>query len=124
LDDISVFQEAVQEIDSSYMLQLFSNPRAAIEFLDETLIRPDIIFLDINMPVLGGKQVLMLIRRIKELWDVPVIMYSTTIHGADRASFLQLGADDFLKKPVQFDDVVKEVQAILDHFLINGGKPS
>jgi FixJ family two-component response regulator len=34
------------------------------------------------------------------------------------------GANDFLKKPVQLDGVVKEVQAIRDHFLINGRKPS
>ncbi len=117
LDDIAVFQEAIAEINPSLVVQAFSNSQDAIDYLQEGILRPDIIFLDINMPVMSGKQTLLLIRRDKSLADVPVIMYSTTIHREDRNSFLELGANEFLKKAYHFEEIKEQVGAVLQNFI-------
>ncbi len=117
LDDIVIFQEVITKISPSYLLESFSDSKNAVEFLEQTTSKPDIIFLDINMPVMNGKETLLLIRRIKNLNEVPVVMYSTTIYGEDKKTFMELGANEFLKKASEYDGMKQEVTSLLKQFL-------
>ncbi len=73
---------------------------------------PDLIFLDLLMPVINGYELCSQIRRVKQLADVPVVVLTSRNGVVDRARAKLVGASDFLPKPVELD----QLQAILDKY--------
>jgi DNA-binding response OmpR family regulator len=72
--------------------------------------QPDLIILDVLMPKIDGWDTL---RRIREVSDVPVIMMSAVSGEAMVSRGLDLGADDFLTKPVRHQELRARVKAVL-----------
>jgi two-component system, OmpR family, response regulator len=71
---------------------------------------PDLIILDLNMPEEDG---LSIIRDLKQRTSVPIIMLTATASAIDRVVGLELGADDYLTKPVSLRELVARIRAIL-----------
>jgi two-component system copper resistance phosphate regulon response regulator CusR len=71
----------------------------------------DAIILDLNLPRLDGFTVLRQIR--KQRLQVPVLVLSARADIADRVRALNMGADDYLRKPFSFDELVARVHALL-----------
>jgi CheY-like chemotaxis protein len=63
---------------------------------------PDIVFIDINMPVKDGKQALEEIKSNGELKDIPAVMLSTSNHPSDIEETFQKGANLYIQKPSSF----------------------
>jgi two-component system KDP operon response regulator KdpE len=72
--------------------------------------KPDIMLLDIIMPVMDGLEVL---RQLRALSQLPVIAFSAS-HG-NRDDALRLGANAFISKPFQPDDMVRRIEALIGH---------
>ncbi len=72
--------------------------------------RPDIVILDILIPKLDGWQV---IRRIRELSDVPIVILTARIQEDERVKGLRLGADDYVVKPFSLKELEARVEAVL-----------
>ena len=72
--------------------------------------KPDIMLLDIMMPVMDGFEVL---RRLRAVSDLPVIAVSAHASAAEQA--LSLGANDFLSKPFRPDELVSRIKALLNY---------
>jgi two-component system, OmpR family, response regulator AdeR len=72
--------------------------------------RPDLVLLDVNMPKLGGFEV---IRRIREHAQTPVIFVTAMTEDLERLLGLSLGADDYILKPFTPLEVVARVKAVL-----------
>jgi CheY-like chemotaxis protein len=114
MEDQEIFMEALKEVDPN--IQCFtaiSGEEAFKQLQTEMLMLPDIIFLDMNMPKLNGKQVLREIRKTKSLYQVPVIMYSTSFAPNDIEEIKQLGAVHHLLKPARFDDLCRALEHVL-----------
>ena len=75
--------------------------------LDE---RPDLILLDLNLPGLHGSEV---VRRVRAVYDVPIIMLTSRVDEVDRAVDLESGADDSIAKPLRPREVVARVKNVL-----------
>lgn len=75
--------------------------------------RPDLVLLDLMLPVLSGFDVLAEMRRQPELRDVPIIVLTARREEADRIRGLELGADDYLTKPFSPRELVLRVAAVL-----------
>ncbi|WP_025144906.1 PleD family two-component system response regulator [Pedobacter jeongneungensis] len=73
--------------------------------------KPDLIILDLWMPVLSGDQILQMIRRTPETQDIPVIIISASRDGAQIAT--EAGANKFIAKPFDIYDMVDSVEALL-----------
>jgi two-component system KDP operon response regulator KdpE len=71
---------------------------------------PNLIVLDLNMPVMGGLEVC---RRVRSWSDVPVLILSVREEEADKVTALDLGADDYLTKPFGIDEFLARVRALL-----------
>jgi len=71
-------------------------------------MRPDVIVLDLNLPGIDGKQVIQMIRKDGPLKKVPILIITGN---EDRAaqSAVELGADGYLTKPVEFDDLIRAI---------------
>lgn len=73
-------------------------------------IRPDLIVLDIMMP---GEDGFAVCQRLRRMSDVPVIMLTASGDETDRIVGLEMGADDFLSKPINPRELVARIRAIL-----------
>lgn len=111
LEDVEIFQEAVGMISVDYTCIVARNGSEALSLL-KTII-PDFIFLDINMPVMDGKETLRSIRSDKRFQSVPVIILSTSGNKTDMAICRQLGANSFLVKPSSFDELLETLRKVL-----------
>ena len=74
---------------------------------------PDLIISDVNMPFLDGFELLSLLRADAETASIPVILLSGRSDGDTMARAVELGAADFLTKPVTRDQLLESVQACL-----------
>lgn len=114
LEDQEIFVEAVKDVDSTVQVFTAENGDDAFEQLQQNVIvLPDLIFLDMNMPKLNGKQVLKELKSIKSLKSIPVIMYSTSFAPGDVDEVHKLGAAHHLLKPARFDQLCRELKSIL-----------
>jgi len=68
----------------------------------------DLIVLDLGLPDLDGKEV---IRRVREWSDAPIIVLSARDLEAEKVAALDLGADDFVNKPVGIDELLARIRA-------------
>ena len=80
--------------------------------VEETMLRQavDLLILDLKMPGEDGMQIA---RRLREKYDVPIIMLTGRKEEADRIMGLELGADDYLTKPVSPRELLARVRALL-----------
>jgi DNA-binding response OmpR family regulator len=72
-------------------------------------LSPDVIVLDIMMPVLDGRSVLQRLREDPRLSDVPVVMLTAHAREEDIVDLLQLGASDYLVKPFSPEELAARI---------------
>src|SRR5688572_5130051 len=93
IEDQEIFIEAVKEVSGNIECSASTSGEDALHKLAmATTSRPDLIFLDLNMPKLNGKQVLKEIKKSPGLKEIPVIMYSTSFAPRDIEEIKQNGA--------------------------------
>jgi DNA-binding response OmpR family regulator len=94
--------------NSGYRVAAVSNGVQALDFLRKKV--PDLIILDLVMPLMSGKEFLASIREIERFKSVPVIILSAKTLEKDVLEGLSLGADDFMKKPFSPSELVARVK--------------
>lgn len=75
--------------------------------------RPDLVLLDIGLPGMDGLDA---VRRFKEQYDLPVIFLTARRRELDEVLGLELGADDYVTKPFDFDVLLAHIRAVLRRF--------
>jgi DNA-binding response OmpR family regulator len=107
-------EEIVRDVLTRYLeregfhVEAAADGEAALELAARS--RPDIVVLDLMLPKVDGLEVF---RRLRDLWDVPVMMLTAKGEEIDRLVGLELGADDYVSKPFSPREVVARVRAIL-----------
>lgn len=74
---------------------------------------PDLVILDLNLPVLSGTEVCRILRGRPSTASIPIIMLSARTAETDRVSGLDLGADDYVTKPFSLRELAARVRAVL-----------
>jgi CheY-like chemotaxis protein len=102
-DDRELFCAAVHEIDSKIDCIMARNGEEALRGLRMASIpKPNLIFLDLNMPRVNGVQCLKELKKDHALRDIPVIIYTTSKLQEDKELTSSLGAVGFITKPSCF----------------------
>lgn len=96
-EDREVFIKILGEINPNIKVLQASNGLEAIKLLSTGEL-PDIIFLDINMPLLNGDQTLVEIRKDQRLKDIRVVIYSTSVNQKSIPTYFKLSAQ-YVRKP-------------------------
>lgn len=105
-DDTFLFREVLAEIDSSLLFSSASNGEEALEKLAVQEIHlPQLIFMDLNMPRMNGRECLAAIKRSEKLKHIPVIIYTTSSYIKDKEEVLQNGAAFYITKPANYTDL-------------------
>jgi DNA-binding response OmpR family regulator len=76
-------------------------------------LTPDLVILDLNLPVLSGTDVCRLLRQRPATASIPIIMLTARTSEADRVNGLDLGADDYVTKPFSLRELAARVRAVL-----------
>lgn len=110
VDDEPIVREVLERYLSrdGYEVATAEDGQAALEaFATE---QPDLVLLDLMLPLLPGSEVLV---RIRDRSDTPVIMLTAKGQEDDRIEGLDIGADDYITKPFSPKEVVSRVRAVL-----------
>lgn len=75
--------------------------------------QPDLMILDLNLPVLSGTEVCRLVRAKPQTAKMPIIMLTARTGESDRVNGLDLGADDYVTKPFSIRELAARVRAVL-----------
>jgi DNA-binding response OmpR family regulator len=91
--------------------QVVGSGDAALKAVTERV--PDLIILDLNLPVVGGLEVCRILRSRADVPHVPIIMLTARTSEDDRVSGLEQGADDYVTKPFSLRELTARVRAML-----------
>lgn len=128
MDDQEIFQEALDQVDPDVELLTFSNGEELMHYLKRSAPKlPDIIFLDLNMPIKNGKTCLAEIRASSNGCKLPIAIYSTSSSRNHILETQELGANWYISKPSSFNgvkSVLEKVIGMLKKPAINGSQSS
>ncbi|SDY26390.1 twitching motility two-component system response regulator PilH [Allochromatium warmingii] len=103
---------------AGYQVETASNGEEGVA--QARALRPDIILMDVIMPVLNGYQATRLLRREADTADIPIIMVTTKDLQTDRTWGLRQGATDYLTKPVDRQLLLDRIRELLDSGAAHG----
>lgn len=113
-DDREFFCDALKDVDGSAICYTFKSGLEALDALSsDRSPTPDFIFLDLNMPVLSGKQCLTELKKIKRLDRTHIIIYTTSKLTDDFSETIHMGAMHFLTKPTTYTDLCEALSNVL-----------
>jgi CheY-like chemotaxis protein len=112
-EDRELFSEALAEIFPETKLVLARHGREVISLLQNTPDLPDYIFLDINMPVMDGKDCLEKLKAMDHLRHIPIIMFTTASNKRECEKCLQLGARNYIVKSSSFQGIKDAIQSAI-----------
>jgi len=115
-DDRELIRNAIFKVDPSYTVAHATNGKEALQYLiraSETEL-PCLVIIDINMPVMDGKQTVMEIKKNKKWNQVPLVVFSTSSHPTD-LNFCQKHGVELVTKPANFKQIACEAERLLQH---------
>jgi Response regulator containing CheY-like receiver, AAA-type ATPase, and DNA-binding domains len=115
-DDREFFADAVADIQLNFPIEFCENGLELLNRLyDKNLSVPDIIFLDLNMPIMSGFESLKQIRDDSIFKDIPIIaIYSTSATEEGIMNTFGLGANAYIVKPTDFNDLKKLLKKVIE----------
>jgi CheY-like chemotaxis protein len=94
--------------------------QAALDFLENSSVsgggRPDLILLDLNMPRMDGREFLTRLRADERYKTIPVVVLTTSTTERDVEMSYGLGANSFITKPVDVDQMFKAIRIVSDYW--------
>ena len=107
IDDQEFLKEVFSSIDDSFLIVFASNGQEVFEYLDEknNNVMPCLIVLDYNMPGMNGIDILRELKNDNRFCEVPKIIWSTSKSPTYKEVALELGANDYLIKPSNVNDL-------------------
>ena len=116
--DVQLTREAFMEGKIRNNLTVMRDGVEAFEYLKkQQSVRPDIILLDLNLPRMGGLEVLEKIKDDSELRMIPVVILTTSQDEADIAKSYRSHANCYIVKPVDFEKFMQVVRSLEDFWL-------
>ncbi len=111
-DKTTISNLLVQFLNSQYIVETKEDGLEALTWLQQGNI-PDLVITDLQMPNMDGVE---LIKRLKEsgyFKDIPILVLSSKDSSADRVQCLKLGAEDYIVKPFNPEELLIRIEKIL-----------
>ena len=115
--DVFMTREALKTWKIRNSLQVVEDGQEALDFLHRRgtyaeAERPDLIFLDLNLPKINGMEVLSEISQHADLSTITVVVVTTSAAENDLKKCVDLGAKHYIIKPLEFDEYVRQLGAV------------
>ncbi|NQZ09161.1 MAG: response regulator [Algicola sp.] len=123
-DDQLLVSDALEEARLGNPIDFTTNGKELLQYLnregeyshlvDQPL--PGLILLDLNMPIMDGREVLSKIKQHEKFRSIPIIVLTTSKAEADIARTYDMGVNSFIMKPVSFDSLVEMIKSVTDYW--------
>ena len=123
-DDRLLVKEALEECGVEHELHFAEDGLDLLDYLThrgdhqdrQRAPRPQLILLDLNMPLKDGREVLQDIRADEAMRSIPVVVFTTSKADTDIRQMYDLGANSFITKPAAFADLVDMMRKVADYW--------
>lgn len=114
IDDNKEIVNAVKQLLEvrGFIIQSAYGGKEGLELIKKE--KPDIIILDIMMPDIDGRDVLIALKKSEETKNIPVIMLTAKIEQFERQYGMELGAYEYVPKPYESDVLLRHIKTIID----------
>lgn len=130
--DIILTTEAFKEMELENQISVVRDGEEALRFLKKqgehaNALTPQLVLMDINLPGIGGKELLDIIKKDEELMEIPVVMLTCSAADEDISECYDKHVNWYITKPIDFDKYTKvmhEIEAFYVSFVPyrKGGK--
>ena len=101
-DDREIFLMIVSKAYPSLSISIATNGEDALHQLQNATNLPDMILLDLNMPLMNGRELMQALKADERLKPIPTIILSTSSHQPTIVEMKAMGAKDFITKPDKY----------------------
>ncbi len=120
--DQALIKEAFEEAAVDCQLNVVTDGMEAIRYLHRekehiTALRPDLIILDLNLPLKDGREVLMEIKKSPDIGHIPVLILSNSSAKKDICDSYRLNASVYVGKPSEYDDFLHFARMIKEFWI-------
>ncbi len=114
-DDRLFFKDAIDEVKVKTVVTLVNDGLQLMNYLNTPGVKlPNVVFLDLNMPIKGGMQCLKEIRSNSQLKDLSIAIYSTSASEEDIEETFVKGANIYIKKPNDFGELKRILSEVIN----------
>ena len=114
-DDRLFFKDAIEEVKVKTVVTILNDGLQLMQYLNTPNIKlPNVVFLDLNMPIKGGMQCLKEIRSDNKLKDLSIAIYSTSASEEDIEETFVRGANIYIKKPNDFGELKRILAEVIN----------
>ena len=111
-DDFESLKEALDQLTDQQLLLHAKNGEEAVQIVQTAAVPPSLIVLDLNMPVMDGKEVLQWLKEKEKFKNIPVMIFTTSSREED-VKLCQKHGCTFFRKPTLYRDLLHVAQTML-----------
>jgi CheY-like chemotaxis protein len=124
-DDFKILQRLMQRMAVRNPIYRCTNGDEVLDFLyqegsykdNDIAPKPSVILLDLNLPGIDGRDVLERLKQDKTFQEIPIVIFTTSANPKDVEFCYRKGANGYLVKPMDADELQKTVRAFVDYWL-------
>jgi len=113
-DDLAVFADALTSHNKEIEIKQEQDAEKALRFLQSSDVLPGMIIVDLNMPILSGKELLPIIKNDPRLQHIPIFAFTTSSLQSDK-DYCKCFGVECITKPLLFEDLVKTASYMLNN---------
>jgi two-component system, response regulator len=116
-DDHFFLRKAINKVIPQALVDSVYDGEEALEYLNRCTSMPNLIFLDLNMRKLSGRETMKIIKANETLCKVPVIILTTSKNEKEKAEMLSMGASQFYSKPAEASQLISIMEEVKRNWL-------
>ncbi len=114
IDDVDLLKDALDEIKVPYHMEVIMEGDKVSNYLESVKTLPEIIVMDLNLPKIGGKEILLELKSSFHLTEIPVIILTTSSSKEDIDYCNRMGIRKFITKPATIEGWNTTIHSIIN----------
>lgn len=131
IQDVEITRRALERGKVKYELYVVRDGQEALDYLyhrgefqdSASSPRPEMILLDLNLPKVGGMEILKQVKEDPGLKSIPVIVLTVSPREEDITRSYDLGVNTYIQKPVEFENFMKVIHTIHEYWVMIASLP-
>ena len=111
-DDQDIFKSVLKEVDEHISLVIFDGGEEFLNSIKKTKSLPDVVFLDLYMPIIDGFSCLKELKNTPRYKDIPVIIYSSEFDKNKIDTVMKIGVNGYIIKPYNYKNLKSSLEGV------------